>query len=79
MYSANAYRNSLQPLCIGKVFLASTVNWIYFVFFRGKKQQTLLTCGLGHMLLREETPLYILLCFSDVDYMVHQIGDAHSY
>lgn len=66
VYSANAERNSLLPLCIGKVFLASIVNWIYLVFFGGKKKTTLLTCGLGHMLLGEETPLYILLCISDV-------------
>lgn len=76
MYSANGERSSVLPLWIGKVFLASTVNWIYLVFFREKKKKSLLTCGLGHKLLGEETPLCILLCIHDVDYIVHQIGDA---
>lgn len=48
-----------------------------FGLFQGeKKKKSLLTCGLGHKLLREETPLCILLCIHDVDYIVHQIGDA---
>lgn len=47
-----------------------------FGLFQGEEKKSLLTCGLGHKLLREETPLCILLCIRDANYMVHQIGDA---
>lgn len=45
-------------------------------FQEEKKKKSLLTCGLGHKLLREDSIVYSSLCIHDVDYIVHQLGDA---